>query len=105
MVGKPDTNLTADMVLAQIQAQYMTAIKRCYKNHLKKDPEAKGRVVLAFTVLESGKADNVSADGFAEDVDTCIAGLMPEWQFPVPLDGSGAKTSAEFQLTLQLISD
>ena len=56
-------------------------------------------------MLESGKADNVSADGFAEDVDTCIAALMPEWQFPVPLDGSGAKTSAEFQLTLQLIPD
>jgi len=37
--GGEDTTLTADTILNKINNVYMNGIKRCYNEHLKKDPE------------------------------------------------------------------
>jgi hypothetical protein len=100
-----ESTLLPDVVLQVIQKHYMTAVKRCYTNHLKTDPAARGKVVLTFTVLETGRAANGKSDGFAPALDACIGGLIPSWEFPKPLDRDGEATQANFQLALQLIPD
>jgi hypothetical protein len=100
-----DTNLTPDAVLSKIQSAYMRAIKHCYTEHLKKDASARGKVALSFTVNKTGRAVETSAKGFADEVDSCIGGLMTTWRFPIPKDKDGEDTDASFTITLQLVPD
>jgi hypothetical protein len=100
-----ESNLSAESVLAKIQAAYMSAIKRCYTSYLKKDASARGKVALSFTVNETGRTLQGAARGFAGEVDECIGGLMSTWRFPVPKDKDGEATSAQFAITLQLVPD
>jgi hypothetical protein len=100
-----ESSLTADLVLAKIQSVYMAGLKRCYKNYLNKDATARGKVVLSFTVNESGSTVGGKANGFAGEVDDCIGAQMGGWRFPVPKDKDGEKTSAGFQIALQLVPD
>ncbi len=100
-----ESSLTADLVLAKIQSVYMAGLKRCYKQYLNKDASARGKVVLSFTVNESGSTVNGKANGFASEVDDCISGQMGGWRFPVPKDKDGEKTTAAFAIALQLVPD
>ena len=100
-----DTNLSPDAVLGKIMGSYMTRIKRCYTDYLKKDASARGKVALSFTVNPTGRVVGSNAKGFAPDVDSCIEGLMGSWTFPKPLDGDGDATEASFSITLQLVPD
>jgi len=83
----------------------MTRIKRCYTDYLKKDASARGKVALSFTVNPTGRVVSPNAKGFANDVDTCIEGLMGGWTFPKPVDKDGDATDASFGITLQLVPD
>jgi hypothetical protein len=98
-----DSTLTPAAVLAKIMSSYMAGIKRCYNDHLKDNPDAKGKVSLSFTVSVSGRTVGVSAAGFAAAVDKCIVGRMNGWRFPVPKDAGGTTTDASFQVALQLV--
>jgi hypothetical protein len=100
-----DSTLTPDVVLAKIQSAYMAGLKRCYKEYLKKDASARGKVTLAFGVNATGRAVNGAAHGFAGEVDQCIGGQMGSWRFPVPKDKDGEATDASFSITLQLVPD
>lgn len=104
-IGLDETTLTPDAVLQRIMSIYMAGLKRCYKNYLTKDASARGAVKLGFTVTESGSVVNGQANGFAGEVDACIAGQMAGWRFPGPKDKDGEKTQANFQITLQLVPD
>ncbi|MBA3542717.1 MAG: AgmX/PglI C-terminal domain-containing protein [Deltaproteobacteria bacterium] len=99
-----DSTLTPDVVLQKIIAQYMTGIKRCYKEHLKKDATARGKVILDFTVNETGRLVNGKASNFADDVTSCIQTQMGSWRFPIPKK-DGEPTEASFRIALQLIPD
>ena len=100
-----DTNLSPDAVLGKIMNTYMTRIKRCYTDYLKKDASARGKVGLSFTVNPTGRVVGANAKGFAPDVDTCIEALMGSWTFPKPLDKDGEASEASFSITLQLVPD
>ena len=100
-----ESSLTPDIVLAKIQSAYMAGLKRCYKEHLKKDASARGKVVLTFTVNETGRTVKGSAHGFASEVDECITNQMGSWRFPVPKDKDGEATDANFSIALQLVPD
>ena len=100
-----DSSLTPDIVLAKIQSAYMAGLKRCYKEHLKKDASARGKVTLELTVNETGRTVQGNATGFASEVDSCIQGQMSSWRFPVPKDKDGEPTEASFKITLQLVPD
>jgi hypothetical protein len=103
--GGEDTTLSPDAVLAKIQSAYMAGLKRCYKEHLKKDPSARGKVTLSLTINETGRTVKGAAHGFANEVDECIGGLMAGWRFPIPKDKDGEATTADFAITLQLVPD
>lgn len=100
-----DTSLDADHVLAKIMATYMAGLKRCYREHLAKDPTARGKVILQLTVNETGRAVNDKARGFDDDVDACMTGLMAGWRFAIPKDADGEPTDGSFSVTLQLVPD
>jgi hypothetical protein len=51
-----DSSLTADMLLAKIQAGYMAGLKRCHKQRLAVAPEAKGSMQIRLGVNETGRA-------------------------------------------------
>ncbi len=100
-----DSSLTPDIVLAKIQSAYMAGLKRCYKEYLKKDASARGKVTLELTVNETGRTVSGKANGFAGEVDACITGQMASWRFPVPKDKDGEATEASFRIALQLVPD
>jgi hypothetical protein len=100
-----DSTLTPDVVLSKIQSAYMAGLKRCYKDVLKKDASARGKVTLSLTVNETGRTVSGKAKGFASEVDACISGLMASWRFPIPKDKDGDATEASFAITLQLVPD
>jgi hypothetical protein len=103
--GLDDSSLSPDAVLAKIMSAYMTGLKRCYKDYLKKDPSARGKVQLSFTVNETGRSVSNKAKGFAGEVDACIQSRMAGWRFPIPKDADGEVTDASFQIALQLVPD
>jgi uncharacterized protein YndB with AHSA1/START domain len=100
-----ESTLTPDIVLAKIQSAYMAGLKRCYKEFLRKDASARGKVTLNLTVNETGRTTKGAAHGFAGEVDECIGGLMGGWRFPIPKDKDGEATEASFAITLQLVPD
>jgi hypothetical protein len=101
---KPDARspLTHEMVLAQIQTVYLASIRLCYKDHLRKDPYARGKVTLSLTINETGRTTKGDARGFASDVDACITPLMASWRFPIPRDGEGQPTTASYAVSMLL---
>jgi hypothetical protein len=100
-----ESTLTPDIVLAKIQSVYMAGLKRCYKEFLKKDASARGKVTLSLTINETGRTVKGAAHGFAGEVDDCIGNLMNGWRFPIPKDKEGDPTEASFAITLQLVPD
>jgi hypothetical protein len=100
-----ESTLTPDIVLAKIQSAYMAGLKRCYKEYLKKDASARGKVTLSLTINETGRTVKGAAHGFAGEVDECIGNLMTGWRFPIPKDKEGDPTEASFSITLQLVPD
>jgi hypothetical protein len=100
-----ESTLTPDAVMSRIQMAYMAGLRRCYKEFLKKDASARGRVTLAFTVNQTGRTVKGAAHGFSAEVDECIGGLMASWTFPKPKDKDGDPTDASFSITLQLVPD
>jgi hypothetical protein len=100
-----ETTLTADAVVAKLQSAYFAGLKRCYRNYLAKDPTARGKVALALTVNETGRAIQTTAKGFSNDVDACATGLMTGWRFPIPKDRDGEPTTASFAIVLMLVPE
>lgn len=100
-----DSTLTADLVLAKIMSVYMAEMKRCYRAFLEKEPSARGKLMLSFTVNESGRAKSAQARGFAQPIDDCVTELMASWGFPIPKDKAGVATEASFLIGLQLVPD
>ncbi len=100
-----ESSLSPDVVLSKIQSAYMAGLKRCYKEYLKKDASARGKVTLQLTINATGRTTKGSAHGFASEVDECIGAQMSSWRFPIPKDKDGEATDASFAITLQLVPD
>jgi hypothetical protein len=102
--AKPDPKapLTHDRVLSQIQTVYLASIRLCYKDHLRKDPNARGKVTLSLTINETGRTTKGDARGFSKEVDACITPLMTGWRFPPPRDDQGQPATASYAVSLLL---
>ena len=92
-------------MLSKIQSAYMAGLKRCYREYLKKDASARGKVGLSLTINETGRTVKGAAHGFASEVDECITNQMSSWRFPIPKDKDGEATDANFEIALQLVPD
>jgi plasmid stabilization system protein ParE len=96
-----DTTLTSDLVLQKLTTAYLSAIHRCWRTQLAADPQAHGKLALAFGVDARGKIDQPTATGMAP-VDACVSAAMAGWTFPIPRAPNGDATTARFTFTLQL---
>src|SRR5215468_227038 len=99
------SSLSPEYVLSKIQSAYMAGLKRCYREYLKKDASARGKVSLSLTINETGRTVKGAAHGFASEVDECITSQMSTWRFPIPKDKDGEATDASFEIALQLVPD
>ncbi len=63
----------------------MGLIKACYENALKRNPNLRGKVVIRFTILETGGVADVSASQSSlssPEVASCIMNTMRGWRTP-----------------------
>ena len=61
----------------------MGLIKACYENALKRNPTLKGKLVIRFTILETGGVSEVGASQNtlgSPDVASCIMNTMRSWR-------------------------
>lgn len=102
-MGFDETTLSADAVGAKVDSEYLAEVRGCYSAELAKDPTARGKVAVTFTVDEHGRAVMSKVRGFTDAVDTCISATIKSWAFPIPKDSDGDVTDAVFTVTLQML--
>lgn len=90
--------LSAEMLLSTIRGSYLTGLQRCYAQHLKRDPRARGTVTLTMTVAANGRLSARRADGVGPRVESCVEQQMARWEFS-PATAEGEQS---FRLSLQL---
>jgi hypothetical protein len=95
-----DTTLSVDMINAKVNSVYMTGLKRCYNERLKRSPNARGRMVLRFSVTDRGHMDRVETHGFDTDLDECVRGAAQHWTFAIPKDKTDKAVQASFAFDL-----
>ncbi len=95
--------LTAEMLLAKIQRDYMVGLKRCFQKGLATDPSLRGKIALTLTVDDRGRVSSAEAQGLTPEVDSCIATGMTSWRFPAPKDKTGTPIDADFALALVMV--
>jgi TonB family protein len=78
--GEPD--------MAKIQRLFrarFAEVKRCYEAELQRDPQARGRLTLRFTIAEGGALRDVAVarSTFARrDVPGCVVEVVRRWKTP-----------------------
>jgi hypothetical protein len=97
-----ESTLTADVVAAKLRAVYVSGLRRCYTQQLKRTPELRGKLVLQFEVRATGRVANVRATGVSDEVDSCASGQMQMWRFPIPRDKDGDTEDVSFVVTVAL---
>ena len=94
--------LTPDVALARIQSTYRHGVQRCYQTRLKRDPAARGRVIVTFTVDDNGRLAYRSAKGegrsLGRSMEDCVERALARWSFPPPAE------QTTFRLALRLSS-
>lgn len=70
---------------------HMGEVRFCFTREQAQNPELSGRVVVRFTIGESGavsasEVESSSVD--SESVERCVAGAVRRWTFPPPKGGS-----------------
>lgn len=76
--------------IARVMKRQLKALRDCYERALKRDRTLKGKIVIRFEILESGRTANVDIDDRmgSSDVAKCIEGRAKYWRFPKPDGGS-----------------
>ena len=100
-----ETSLSPEVVWSKVNAAYMSGLQRCYREYLKKDSSARGKIQISFTVNTMGRATTYKASGVATEVEACVTERMAGWTFPIPKDSANKATTAAFSLSLALVAE
>ncbi len=88
-------------VIAATIAKYLSQVRACYEQGLRRNPAMAGQVAMAFEIGPTGKL-NYAKPGKSSlgdaDVPECIAGRMMTWDFPKPIGGVSVKVNYPFLL-------
>ena len=82
-------------------AKYLSQVRACYENGLKRNPGLGGQVTMAFEIGAGGNLNfaNVQKTSLDDpEVESCISTRMMSWQFPKPRGGVAVKVSYPFVL-------
>jgi TonB family protein len=80
---------------------HINEVRGCYNQALLTDPEARGRVVLAFTIDDDGAVSAAVID--ASEIENaalgqCITRAARKWKFPAVVDGGAVVVRYPFVL-------
>jgi outer membrane biosynthesis protein TonB len=62
------------------------SVKQCYEKELKLNPSLKGKIVVRFMIMPTGRVSEVGIDSTTmknADVEACIVSRVKAWSFPV----------------------
>ncbi|HEY0134418.1 MAG TPA: TonB family protein, partial [Nannocystis sp.] len=88
-------------IIRRIVRAHINEVRYCYNQALARDPNAKGRVAITFTVAADGKVlkAEVSESTMADAaVGTCVATAVKTWTFPKPDGGASVIITYPFVL-------
>ena len=76
--------------ISRVLNRQKKALRDCYERALKRDRGLKGKIVISFEILETGRTSNVEIDDRmgSSAVAKCIRGRVKYWRFPKPAGGS-----------------
>ncbi|MEL7368454.1 MAG: AgmX/PglI C-terminal domain-containing protein [Myxococcota bacterium] len=76
--------------ISRVLNRQKKALRDCYERALKRNRGLKGKIVISFEILETGRTSDVSIDDQmgSSAVSRCIAGRVKYWRFPKPAGGS-----------------
>lgn len=97
--GDAEGRLDKDLIRRVVRA-HIPEIRECYNTALQADPEARGKVVIDFTIGEEGKVTRAvvgSSDMQDAALPTCMTNAIRGWLFPKP-DGGSVQVSYPFAL-------
>jgi outer membrane biosynthesis protein TonB len=75
--------------LARYVKARLKAIQSCYEKELKRNPHLKGKVVVRFSIMPSGRTGNIEIEENTlgnEAVGSCIRTVIRSWVFPFKPD-------------------
>jgi len=84
-----DGELSADAI-RRVMKRKMSAVKGCYESALKRDRDLKGKLIIEFEVLETGRITGLYFGGSLQssDIENCIERRARSWRFPKPQGGT-----------------
>jgi TonB family protein len=89
-------------IIRRIVRRHLNEVRFCYDEALTRHPTLAGRVVVQFTIANTGRVlaslIGSSTLGVAS-VDACIANAVKRWEFPAPEGGGLVMVSYPFQLS------
>jgi len=88
-------------IIRRIVRAHINEVRYCYNQALARDPNAKGRVAVQFTIGGTGKVPSaVVQETTMKDagVGNCIAQAVKRWQFPKPEGGGSVIVTYPFVL-------
>lgn len=99
-----DIELEGGLDKAVIQAtiaKYLSQVRACYEQGLRKNPALAGQVTMGFEIGGSGRLNfsKVAKSSLGDaQVGSCIAERMMTWEFPKPVGGVNVKVNYPFLL-------
>lgn len=76
--------------ISRVMRRQLKALRDCYERALKRNRGLKGKIVIRFEIMETGRTSNVEFDDLmgSGDVVSCIRRRAKYWRFPKPEGGS-----------------
>lgn len=76
--------------IARVMRRQIKALRDCYERALKRNRGLRGKLVIRFEIMETGRTANVDFDDMlgSSDVISCIRRRAKYWRFPKPEGGS-----------------
>jgi hypothetical protein len=98
--AKVDEGLDRSQIQATIM-RYLSQVRACYEEGLKRTPSMIGQVTMAFEVGPQGQMDFAKVQRSSlndRSVEDCIQMKMMNWKFPQPRGGKAVKVTYPFML-------
>ena len=98
--GRPDVSGSLDKrIIRKVVNQHKREIKACYEKQLQKKKGLHGKVVVKWTIDQSGNVPSavvVSSSMNDKAVEGCLAAAIKHWRFPAPKGGGIVVVSYPF---------
>src|SRR5205814_5098310 len=84
-----DDELCPSRVASEVRTR-LGAVKACYEQALHRNPMLSGRIVIHWTIAQTGSVSEVNLEQDTlhdAEVANCIMALVAHWLFPAPAGG------------------